>query len=349
MCSLDFRGGPPLQLPAGTNLTVACTSHSSSSSRQTVSIHGSQEPPYIPNGALLRIVGCNVLSAPSLPHGNDLTSSEQLGSAFFGGTSQGDVHLDTSTLACPFQARSCHVVFDRSSTKLGARILAFVRSAGMVVGDPGTSAIFRGSQSLVLLCYPVLSVHLNTSTLACPVWTSSYLVLYTSIYPFRLLKRRHKQHNACMQFFQKYAAEPSYVEATIDADSHAYVHSSEAQFLPSAANATSAAVAFTHAQFHPLAVWPEAGVGATGNLSKVATGALPGVQLQLTASSLVFSSSGFDTAGAVVQISQRQLQAGPAIQVLPPLQGAPSVLFCAVLCCAVMCACWACILKSNSH
>ena len=117
MCSLDFRGGPSLQLPAGTNLTIICDDdssnnskiNSSSSGRQTVSIYGSREPVYIPEGSTLRIIGCNVQTAPVWAAEPDAPSSQELDWAFFGGSSQGDVHLAASTLLCPLQVSTCLV------------------------------------------------------------------------------------------------------------------------------------------------------------------------------------------------------------------------------------------------
>lgn len=113
---------------------------------------------------------------------------------------------------------------------------------------------------------------------------------------------------ACMQFFQQFAAEPSYAEAAIAADSHAYVTSSKAKFAPSATNATSAAVAFTHARMHPLAP-----LTATGT---VGTGALRGVELYLTSTTFWYSPEGFGSAAEVVWKAQQQLQKGKGIQVI---------------------------------
>lgn len=97
MCSLDFRGGPPLQLPPGTNLTIIC----SDSSSQTVSVHGAESPAFLPNGSELHITGCNVQTIHSWAAGG--TELQQLEATFFGGASRGVVHLDASTLLCPLQ------------------------------------------------------------------------------------------------------------------------------------------------------------------------------------------------------------------------------------------------------
>lgn len=120
-----------------------------------------------------------------------------------------------------------------------------------------------------------------------------------------------------MQFFEKYAAEPSCVDAAVVSDPHAYVRSSDAQFSPHRANVTSAAVAFMHARFHPLATCMAAGRESRGHASGVSTGGLPGVQLFLTSTSLLFSPEGFDGPRGVTHLAQQQLETGLGIQVLP--------------------------------
>ena len=129
--------------------------------------------------------------------------------------------------------------------------------------------------------------------------------------------RPHDDHPACMQFFEKYAAEPSCMDATVASDPHAYVRSSDAQFSPHRANATSAAVTFMHARFHPLATCMAAGRESRGHASGVSTGGLPGMQLFLTSTSLLFSPEGFDSPRGVTHLAQQQLETGLGIQVLP--------------------------------
>lgn len=107
-----------------------------------------------------------------------------------------------------------------------------------------------------------------------------------------------------MQFFQKYTAEPSYAESSIESDSHAFIRSSDAQFAPDATNTTAAAVAFMHAGMHPLAPF-------------TASAKVPGVWMYLTSTSLWYSlPKDYASVAGVVEGAQRQLQDGQGIEVL---------------------------------
>jgi hypothetical protein len=134
-----------------------------------------------------------------------------------------------------------------------------------------------------------------------------------------------------MQFFQLLAGEPSYASASVAIDAKAYIRSSDAQFAPTAKNATSAAVACMQARMHPLAPISATGYVVSGASAKSAVEPR-GLELYLASSVLWGGLPEASTSvSALVLAAQQQLEDGEGIKV----SISHRLLLCACMCAPV--------------